>query len=140
MKGSSKPSARSGYLPRPKREKITSGKKKGKNQEPKIACTEARYNGWTCSSGHAEGKIIQDLFSKAASPGGTLTIRVRWRKSQRIMRDDPCNACRYAICQTAACCNLKIELCVTSGNKINKETAPCTSDGTWDSNMSQNVW
>jgi len=143
MKGSCKPSARSGYLQRPQREKIKSGERKGKTREPKIACLKGdkdRYNGWTCNSGHAEGKAIQDVFENLSSPGGTLTLRVRWNDDGDI-RDDPCPACKSAICKTAAKCNLKIELCVQDGKELKKEPAPCDSDGTWAAKKgSKKVW
>jgi hypothetical protein len=133
MKANIKDSARSGYLERPERDR----RENGKTREPKIACLKEgkdpdtdRYNGWTCSSGHAEGKVIEELFKKGASPGGTLTLRVRWN-DKGDTRDDPCPSCKSAICKTVANCDMKIELCVTDGNTIKKEPAPCKSDGTW---------
>jgi Toxin PAAR-like domain len=135
MKGSCKREARSGYLARPQRERITSGKRRGKTREPTIACTEDRYNGWTCNSGHAEGKAIEDAFANLASPGGSMTLRVRW-KDGRKTRDDPCNSCKNAICKTAVECNLKISICVKDGDQLKKQPAPCDSEGRWSSKTS----
>lgn len=124
MKNGIKSEALASYLPRPKRVTI-----KGKRKEPTIACTSDRYNGWTCNSGHAEGKMIQNIFEKTASMGGTLTLRIRWNYKGKI-RQQPCPACKSAICKTAQKCKMKIELCTKRGSELRREAAPC-QNGKW---------
>ena len=125
MKKNIKPSARSGYCPRPTRDKLPGGK----TTEPKIACTQDSYNNYTCNSGHAEGKTIQKIFANNPTPGGTLTLRIRWNEGGQI-RQDPCPACKSAICKTAQSCNITIQLCVQEGNEMKKKPAPCRN-GRW---------
>lgn len=130
MKKNIKPSAKAGYCKRPARVP----KAGGGTKEPDIACTDMPYNNFTCNSGHAEGKVIQDIFSRLAKPGGTLTIRIRWN-DKGVIRQDPCGSCKSAICKTAEYCDLKIELCVLEKGKLKKNSPPC-KDGKWKSSKS----
>jgi hypothetical protein len=128
MKNNMKPSAAGSYCSRPERPELPSGK----TTEPNVACTDSAYNNWTCNSGHAEGKIIQSLFD-GGSPSGSLTLRVKWNDAKTgKTRQDPCPACKSAICKTAAECDLTIYLCEgKEGKPLKKTKAPCTEDGAW---------
>jgi hypothetical protein len=132
MKKNMKPEAAAGYCPRPDRPK---NPQTGKTQEPNVACTDSSYNNWTCNSGHAEGKMIQKIFA-GASPGGSVTLRIKWNDAaeQRI-RQDPCPACKSAMCKTANECGLTFSLCEGKGTEeepLKKSPAPC-KDGSWKS-------
>jgi hypothetical protein len=128
MKSNINSDAIGGYLERPQRVKV--GKK---TKEPKVACTDSAYNGWTCNSGHAEGKAIQKIFAKMAAKGGmggTLTLRIRWNDKGKI-RQEPCPACKSAICKTSSECDMKIEICTEEKGVLKKKAAPC-DEGKWD--------
>lgn len=126
-------SRKNGYLKRPKRPKVG-----GKSTEPNIACTNESYNNWTCNSGHAEGKAIQHIFQTMASSGGmagtTLTVRIRWNDGINAYRDEPCPACKSAICKTAQQCDMAVELCMQENGKLEKKAAPCDG-GVWNSSL-----
>ena len=129
MKANIKSKAIEGYLERPKRVKV-----RGKTQtkEPTIACTDSKYNGWTCNSGHAEGKAIQNIFENMTKMGGTLTIRIRWNDAEEGIREEPCPACKSAICKTVEKCGMKVEICTENEDDgtLEKKAAPCKG-GKW---------
>jgi hypothetical protein len=93
--------------------------------EPFITCTKDRYS--TARDGankkHAEAKILQTLFPKGVSPGGTLTMRINWNK-KGTARTEPCKNCKGAICKTAQDCDIKIYLCL-GDDPMKKVGAPC---------------
>jgi hypothetical protein len=66
---------------------------------------------------HAESRIIEELFSGfGSSPGGTLTLKIRWKKGKKI-RDTPCKEhCEAMLCAAKAC-GLKIMICRNGDDK-----------------------
>jgi hypothetical protein len=110
-----KPSASAGYCPRPT---------DPAGGEPKVACTNDRYNSSRGGGGHAEGRVIQKVFSSNPPAGSTLTFRIRWQDGG-MTRDQPCKDCKGAICKAAVECGWKIQFCVREGNDMKKKSAPC---------------
>jgi len=119
------------------------GKKWKEGGDNSRACGKGgSYNPASC--GHAEARIIEEIFSaaeragigKAAAPGGlgNLTLNIEWNPGGGGTFQEPCGGCQNLICEAKGC-GLDIRICANGEPK----DPPC-ENGQWTDKKPPGQW